>query len=84
MRAHEDDVGLWQLLSDAPRQINAVEARHDQVRDYDGRPFTPYDDKSFLAIGGRSHDRHRVSHCGEENADSNAEILIVIGYDDLR
>lgn len=78
---HEDDLRLRPFVLDAPRQLQSVEAGHEQVRDHDVGAFAPYEGEGLLPIRRLAHDGNRVGQRCKEEADEQAVVRVVIRYD---
>src|SRR6202022_4018228 len=65
-----------------PRELDAVEAGHHQVRDHDVGPLTSYERESFLAICSLAHNGHGARHGSKEGAGHLPVIGCIVGYDD--
>src|SRR4030095_12891517 len=70
------------FLPDAPRQLDPVEAGHDQVCDYEVRPLTSHERRGLPARFSFPYDDDRVRHRTEEGSDHLAVVGCVVGHDD--
>jgi hypothetical protein len=70
------------FLPDAPRQLDPVEAGHDQVCDYEVRPLTSHERQGLLAIFSFAYDDDRIRDRTEEGSDHLAVVGCVVGHDD--